>query len=205
MSKYIPTKHDDPEVKKQSIAVKYRKEQELTAQEAIKNCPTKACAVELYAGTGGLTSIYKNEFKKVVTNDLNKNVDTMFHLKASDFIEVVLPSINKIDLIDFDCYGSPALEIQTYFKVRGKKDAPFVLRFSDGFGLFLKRNKNEDAIRKRYLVEGYLPMERVWDRHAELIDYLLHKLAGQNGMRAIKLTSVVTKHKNYVLGTYLFQ
>ncbi len=211
----IPTKFDDKEVKTQMIALKYRKEQEYTALEAIKACPNHSCALELYAGTGGLTRIYEQVFDTIITNDLNKAADTIFHKKAIDFLrevkEVILPVlgqnnkvIEKYDLIDFDCYGCPALEIQEYFKVRRNKDAPFVLRFSDGLGLWMKRNKKEEVIRKRYLIEGELPMFRVWDRHADLIDFFLKKIASQYGMQAEKICSVVTKHKNYVLGAYKF-
>lgn len=201
-----PTKFNDPEVKKQMTATKYRKEQEQTAIEAIINCPTRNIAVELYAGTGGLTREYKKSFKIIYTNDLNKNADTNYHMKAIDFIRNHLVVLSdKIDLIDFDCYGCPAMEIQEYFKVRGNQDAPFTLRFSDGLGLYLKRNKNEKTVRDRYLIEGPLDMTKIWLRHPDLIDYFLKKIAGMYGMEAIKLISVQTKFKNYVLGAYHFK
>lgn len=204
MLKSTPTKHNDPEVKKQSIAVKYRAEQEYTALEAIKASPNRLCAVELYAGTGGLTAIYEYAGFNVITNDKNMFVMTRYHFDAKKFINIVLSTVDKIDLIDFDCYGCPALEIQEYFKVRGSKDTPFVLRFSDGLGLWMKRSKNEEVIRKRYLIEGPIVMERVWDRHADMIDYFMKKIAGQYGMTAEKIRSVITKHKNYCLGAYKF-
>jgi len=203
------TNWNDPKVKELMVASKYRKEQELTTNEAIKACDNKNLAVELYAGTGGLTEIYGKEFDEVVTNDINKNANTFYHMKAMKFIEDILSLesdniIGKINLIDFDCYGCPALEIQKFFEVRHNVDAPFVLRFSDGLGLWMKRNKKEDVIRKRYLIEGPIVMERIWDRHSELIDYFMKKIAGQYGMKAEKIISVVTKHKNYVLGCYKF-
>lgn len=202
----IPTKWDDKEVKKQSIALKYRLEQEHTSAEAILACPTKAYAVELYAGTGGLTKIYKKFFVSVITNDANKNVDTMYHEKAMWLIKSLLARTKhrKIDLIDFDCYGCPALEIQEYFKVRGDIDAPLVLRFSDGLGLYMKRNKKEDVVRKRYLIEGPIVMDKIWKRHPELIDYFFKKIAGMYGMKAEKICSMQTKYLNYTLGAYRF-
>lgn len=198
------TSWNDPAVKKLSVATKYRAEQELTAKAAIEACSNKAYAVELYAGTGGLTELYKKAGFLVLTNDLNKGTKTAYHMKAVDFIDEVNHISSKIDLIDFDCYGCPALEIQKYFKVRGSKDAPFVLRFSDGLGLWMKRNKKEEVIRKRYLIEGPIVMHRIWDRHADMIDYFFKKIANQYGMKAEKICSVITKHKNYCLGAYKF-
>lgn len=200
-------KFDDPIVKKEMIAVRYRVEQELTANEAIKNCNQTNLVLELYAGTGGLTNLYSKYFKNIITNDLNKDSDAKHHYSAMKFLEninEILPSLTKIDLIDFDCYGCPALEIQKYFEKRGKLDVPFVLRFSDGLGLFLKRNKNENVIRKRYLIEGVIPMERVWLRHPQLIDYFMQTMASRYGMKATKIISVQTKFKNYTLGAYKF-
>ncbi len=205
---HTPIKWDDPIVKAESIATRYRKEQELTANEAINSCPAKSYAVELYAGTGGLTEIYKKYFDTVVTNDLNKNVDTQYHLTyhltAEKFIEQVLTTTKRIDLIDFDCYGCPTLAIQEFFKLRKNYDAPFVLRFSDGLGLYMKRSKNQDVIRKRYLIEGEVVMDKIWLRHIELIDFFMKTIAGRYGMEAEKIISVQTKFKNYVLDAYKF-
>ena len=204
---YIPTKFNDPNVKVQMTALKYRKEQELTCIEAIKNCLGREHVLELYAGTGGLTEIYKKNFTIVTTNDVNKNANTDFHNTAMNFIKLFLKKENnfpKLDLIDFDCYGSPALEIQEYFKQRRDFDAPFVLRFSDGLGLWMKRNKNQEVVKKRYLIDGELDMTKIWLRHPELIDAFLKRIAGLYGMQADKIISVQTKFKNYVLGAYKF-
>jgi hypothetical protein len=201
----IPTKFNDPAVKTQMVAVKYRAEQELTAMKAIEACPEQSYAVELYAGTGGLTSIYQQYFPNILTNDLNKDAETDYHMKAMDLIKEVIKDIpRKIDLIDFDCYGCPALEIQEYFKVRGGKDAPFVLRFSDGLGLWMKRNKKQGVIQKRYLIDGDIDMTKIWLEHPLLIDDFMHRIAELYGMRAEKIVSVVTKFKNYTLGAYKF-
>ena len=94
--------------------------------------------------------------------------------------------------------------IAEFFKVRKNKDVPLVLRFSDGLGLFLKRNRNEDVVRKRYLIEGPIVMDKIWLRSPELIDYFMKKVAGMYGMRAQKICAVQTKYRNYVLGAYYF-
>lgn len=200
----IPTKYDDPKVKAEMVAVKYRIEQELTCMSAIEACPKRSCAVELYAGTGGLTSIYKQNFETVITNDLNKDAKTDYHMTAMKFIQEVLTTNKRIDLIDFDCYGCPMLEVQEYFKMRKNYDAPFVLRFSDGLGLWMKRNKKQNVIQKRYLVDENIEMTKIWLRQPELIDDFFKKIASQYGMKAEKIISVVTKFKNYTLGAYKF-
>lgn len=200
----LPKKYNDPEVKKQSVAVKYRAEQELTAHAAIEACITKNYALELYAGTGGLTKIYRKHFIKVDSNDINPLTNTKYHLDAMKFIKGKIINFSRIDLIDFDCYGCPALVIQEYFKVKGNFDAPFVIRFSDGLGLYLKRNKNEKVLRDRYLIEGPIVWDRIWLRHPELIDYFFKKIAGQYGMQAEKICAVQTKYLNYTLGVYRF-
>lgn len=206
----IPTNWSDPRVKAESVAVKYRKEQELTCSEAILACPTRNLAVELYAGTGGLTKIYADNFDTIITNDLNPNSIATYKLTAMRFIEIVLPAIiQKIDLVDFDCYGSPCEEIKEYFKVRKNYDAPFVMRFSDGKGLWMKRfmKRNEQGkeyIRKCYLIEGEVVLEKIWDRHDQLIDFFLKTLASRYGMKAEKIITVQTKFKSYILGAYKF-
>lgn len=201
-----PIKFDDIEVKKQMIATRYRFEQELTAMQGIKNCIDKNLAVELYAGTGGLTNIYKDSFKTVLTNDLNKDSSAQYHLTAMNFIKTILLELaQKIDLVDFDCYGCPAFEISEFFKIRGNFDAPFVLRFFDGLGLWMKRNKKQEVVKKRYLIQGNLDMNKIWLRHPVLIDTFLKKIAEQYGMKAERIISVQTKFKNYVLGVYKFE
>lgn len=203
---------DSPEVKAMMLATRYRREQESTAIAAIKACPNKARSLELYAGTGGLTEIYRTYFTNVLTNDINKEAKTDTHLSALDFIERYLPSevySEKLDLIDFDCYGSPCKEIQKYFDIRGNFDAPFVLRFSDGKGLWMKRfmPRNEtgkEEIRKAYLIENEVVLDKIWRRHPELIDYFMHKLAGKHGMVAKRICMVQTKYLTYTLGAYLF-
>lgn len=203
---YSPTSYNSPEIKEKMVAVKYRAEQELTAKAAIQACPTRVYAIELYAGTGGLTSLYKQYFKKVETNDINTKAKTDWHLPAMKFIDQVLSVRGQIDLVDFDCYGCPALEIQEFFKKGNPQfvSCPFVLRFSDGLGLWMKRNKNSEVIRKRYLIEGDIDMTKIWLRHPELIDMFLKKLGAQYGLKVEKLISIQTKYKNYTLGAYRF-
>jgi hypothetical protein len=201
-------KFNDPKVKSEMIAEKYRKEQNQTALEAVENCLNKNLVVELYAGTGGLTSVYKEFFKEIITNDINIKSSAKWHYPANLFIEKVLSGLllgRKIDLVDFDAYGSPALEIQKFFELRRNVDCPLVLRFSDGLGLWMKRNRNQEVLKKRYLVERDIDMNHVWLRHPELIDSFFQEIGRIYKMKVTKIISIQTKFKNYTLGAYLFK
>lgn len=192
---------DYTSVKKAMVAERYRAEQTHTRLQGIEKCNRYNLAVECYAGTGGLTKIYKQYFNNVVNNDLNPQSVANHNMKAMDFIKEEVASIDqKIDMIDFDCYGCPAFEIHEFFK-NARRHAPFVLALSDGLGMYMKRNSNKDAIRKRYFVDNP-DMDRIWDRHAELIDNMMKTLAVDIGLKSTQICSVQTKSKNYILAAY---
>lgn len=197
---------DYSDIKKDMVAVRYRAEQNATRLTGIAACHfagLTSLAVECYAGTGGLTAIYKQSFDTVINNDLNPESVALYNFKAIDFIKQIVAKLDKkIDMIDFDCYGSPAFEIQEFFK-DAKRHAPFVLALSDGFGMNLKYSKKEIPIRSRYLIEGELNTSRIWERHDQLIDNLISVLSKSNGLQSSRLCSVQTKSKNYVLGAYV--
>ena len=195
---------DYSDIKKNMVAVRYRAEQNQTRLAGIAACENKNLAVECYAGSGGLTDVYKQHFKYIINNDLNPDSVAMHNFKAIDFIKRVVADLDrKIDMIDFDCYGSPAFEIQEFFK-DAKRHAPFVLALSDGFGMNLKYSKKEIPIRSRYLIEGPLDTHKIWLRHDELIHNLLITLAKSQDLNCSKICSVQTKSKNYVLAAYVF-
>ncbi len=199
---------DYSDIKKDMVAVRYRTEQNQTRETGIAACKfagLNGLAVECYAGSGGLTDVYKRSFNEVINNDLNPESVAIHNYKAIDFIKQIVAKLDKkIDMIDFDCYGCPAFEIQEFFK-DAKRHAPFVLALSDGFGMNLKYSKKEPPIRSRYLIEGPLDTNRIWDRHADLIDNLLTTLSNQNNLISTKLCSIQTKSKNYILAAYVIQ
>ena len=196
---------DYSDIKKDMVAVRYRAEQNETRMAGISAAKFKGItglAVECYAGSGGLTSLYQQYFTEVVNNDLNPNSVAQYNFKAIDFVKNIVSKLDKIDMIDFDCYGSPAFEIQEFFK-DAKRHAPFVLALSDGFGMNLKYSKKEIPIRSRYLIEGELDTHKIWLRHGDLIDNLLDTLSKSVGLQSDKLCSVQTKSKNYILAAYV--
>ena len=197
---------DYSDIKKDMVAVRYRTEQNATRLTGIATCifaGLNGLAVECYAGSGGLTEVYKQHFKEVINNDLNPESVAIHNYKAIDFVKEVVAKLDKkIDMIDFDCYGSPAFEIQEFFK-DAKRHAPFVVALSDGFGLNLKFSKKEIPIRSRYLLEGSIDTNQIWLRHDSLIDNLISTLSKSQGLTATRLCSVQTKSKNYVLAAYV--
>src|ERR1700722_4308422 len=99
---------DYTEVKKDMVAVRYRTEQNETRLAGIAACKLAGLnnrVVECYAGSGGLTEVYKQNFKEVINNDLNPDSVAKYNYKAIDFIKKIVTGLDKIDMIDFDCYG----------------------------------------------------------------------------------------------------
>jgi len=198
-------KFDDPQVKEQMVAVKYRPEQDLTRLAGINMCEKKNLVLELYAGMGGSTKLFKETFKQVISNDINLQSPAEYHMSADKFLRLELVKLPKIDLIDFDAYGCPSEEIKLYFSTRKSLDLPLVVTVSDGLGIWMKRSKNIKRLRERYLLGDYKFDERhPWREHKGLINCFMTSLARIYDMNLTELVTVQTKHKNYVLGAWLF-
>lgn len=194
---------DYTDIKSQMIAERYRSEQNSTRLAGIAACKEHNLAVECYAGSGGLTEVYKKHFKSVINNDINQKSVAIHCMKAMEFITDVVAQLDqKVDLFDADCYGCPALEIQEFFKF-ADQHVPFVLCLSDGLGLWLKRCKREKTLRDRYLIEGTIDWHRIWDRHQQLVCEFIARLSDKHGLKSEEICSVQTKGKSYVLASYL--
>lgn len=164
-------------------------------------------ALELYSGSGGLTKIYEQNFKSVITNDINENSVAQYKMPALNFIRQILSKIDyKIDLVDFDCYGSPNAEIKEFFELRKDKDMPLVLTLSDGLGLWMKRTKKIELIRQKYLLTNDFKFDEghPWRDHQIILDEFMLNIAAKYGLRVQKIISVQTKFKNYTLGSWKF-
>lgn len=204
MSYQLP---DYSEAKKNMVAERYRPEQDLTRGIAAKKCVELGItnrAVELYSGLGGETRIYKPIFKEVITNDLNKEAPSMYHMDAEKFVREVVVDLDKIDLIDFDAYGCPSEAIKLFFSLRGGKDAPIVVTVSDGLGVWMKRKRDPERIRQRYLLGKTAFDERhPWREHMSFLTIMMGMIAQMYNMRMFELANV--QAGNYVLGTWLFE
>jgi len=198
---------DYTKIKRRMVAEKYRREIELSREMGISNCTNTDTVLELFAGTGGLTKIYRGRFNEVITSDINKMSIAEYKLPALTFINTVLPSTKrKIDMVDFDCYGCPTETIKRFFEVRKNRDAPFVLTLSDGLGLWMKMTRKLDRIRERYLLtEDFKFDERhPWREHPRIITEFLTNLGRQYSMNVRVLFVTQLKFKNYTVGSWKF-
>lgn len=198
---------DYSEAKDKMVAVRYRNEQDVTRLAGIDACEKKDLVVELYAGNGGSTKLFQNAgFKQIVSNDINPESVATFTMSADKFIGTELPNLPKIDLIDFDAYGCPSEEIKKYFSLRQRQDLPLVVTVSDGLGIWMKRSKNTDRLRQRYLLEDMQFDERhPWREHPILLDRFMHNIGKLYMMDVTTLVMMQTKFKNYTLGAWLFK
>ena len=163
---------------------------------ASKAALRKVTAVELFAGTGGLTSIYERHFEQVITNDINP--------EAMYFIDQVIPILGKIDLVDFDCYGCPAYEVHKFFDLVEHKMCPIVIGISDGMGQRLKRIRDEDGIIRRYLVEpDQFDLRYSWRVHPRLLDNLMKVTAEKHRMQCKTVSIFQSTNMNASFGVWL--
>lgn len=187
------------------LADRYRKEQDFIRNKAIQKCERKNLAIETNTGVGNLTKLYKQNFQRVITNDLNPKSVAENNLDSLDFIRRVVNNIpDKIDLIDLDFYGCPVPEVKELFR-RFNNDVPVVLCISDGLGLWMKRSKKIEKIHERFLTEDFegFDSRHPWRQHIQLWNHLLTKLCQQYGLKFETIEVMQTKGKNYVLGSYL--
>lgn len=201
---------DYSEVHEKMVATRYRLQEDETRLAAIAACPKKDTVLELYSGVGGTTRLYKEAFDKIVTNDINPSSIATHKMSALKFIRTLLPIMaDKIDLVDFDCYGSPSEEIKAFFEERDSQDVPIVVAFADGLGLWLKRCKKDERtarVRRRYLLPSDFQFDEShpWREHDRIIEEFMKQIAKKYGMKCKKISTIQTPHKNYVIGSYLF-
>lgn len=205
---YLP---DYTEVKDEMIAQRYRIQEDEIRESAINNCDKKGIVLELYAGIGGNTELYRlADFKTIITNDINPKSIATHIMPAMKFIKTLAPIIpEKIDLIDFDCYGCPSEEIKAFFEERDLQDCPLVLVVADGLGLWMKRAKKDDRIariRKRYLLPDsfHFNEEYPWRSHIVIENQFMYMLAKKYEMNCQPIKVMQMPFKNYVIGAYQF-
>lgn len=195
------------------LADRYRKEQDFIRGEGIKRCEFKNLAIETNAGLGNLTKLYKANFAKVITNDINPKSIAEHNMDSLDFIRQIVNNLpDKIDLIDFDAYRCPTEEVKEYFN-RIRNDVPVVICISDGLGLWMKRRKDIEKIKKHYVLDDNLTFfhrnglqldeRHPWRQHIDLWENLLTVLCNINELKLNPIRVQQTKGQNYLLGSYL--
>jgi len=196
---------------------RYRDERVKVREAAIKACKDKNVALELYSGNGDMSNIYSNSgFNLVVTVDKDKNSEAQFKIPAMNYLdrlEIAIElgaekDLHKIDLVDFDAYGNPNLEVQRFFEIVKDKMAPIVVVITDGLGLKMKRSRDMKLLRQRFLISGeeaYIDYRYSWKFHPELTRFFMKTVAKKYKMTATELCLLQGKGKNFVFSSWLLQ
>lgn len=129
---------------------------------------SKGTVLELYAGKGGLTKeVYAKKANKVVMVDKNakllKKADKL--LKGKVKREIILADnkawlknemgqeqLNGLKLVDFDAFGSPAVQVKTFFDNYEVKK-PLLVALTDGSAIYLGYCQNAKG--RRWLKQHY--------------------------------------------------
>lgn len=184
----------------------YRQEGIQLRYETIKNSPLRNTAVECYAGWGTFTELYKKYFNIIVTNDINNESTAIYNLRDDKFIVEVLKNYpEKIDLVDFDAWGSPSKIIELFFSECSLRNIPFSLIMVDGLGRWMKLNSNIERIKERYHLDDEFEFNKrkPWFDHPRMIDYFIHYLSKINGLSCETITTRQYKRKNYSVGSWI--
>lgn len=171
--------------------------------------------LELYGAGGILGQLYKKEFPeaKFVKVDYQKEVNKeiindpnveFFLMDNNKFVDKYLEQIEPFDIVDFDAYGSPNYLIKKFFEKRNfKRD--FIVNFTDGLGLYMKRNKNVKYEERFLMREDEVPdLRHPWRHHLELSDTFLHRIGEQYQFNVKQLELLQGKSLNFTFGSYLF-
>jgi len=115
--------------------------------ELLRKLKKPGAFLELFAGKGFLSQIYADYASQLFLVDENmhylqqaeKRVQgrvsyRLFCKNNLDFIREDLPSINDLCFVDFDAFGSPAKQIQSFFRTFVIKK-PLLVAVTDGLGL----------------------------------------------------------------------
>jgi hypothetical protein len=166
-------------------------------------------ALDLFSGDGQLAMWYRRRFERVVTNDVDIEKESSYHLHADEFIKSHLDEFMGFDFVDFDDEGTPALEIQELFShVSGRKENAFILALTDGNGMNLKFRGRLD-FGKTYLVGGDSGLRqatrRDYDEFEQTVSSFVARCARGAGFKPGMLSSYRGRGGNVVYQTWLIE
>lgn len=163
----------------------------------IKN---KKCIIELYAGHGILSKLYKDIFENVVTNDKNI-INCDYNLPAIDFINKHINDY-EIDCIDFDDEGMPQKEIQLFFeKYNFKKE--IIVFITDG-GIINAKIKGKINFKEYYLIDK-CPYESYYKNYEQMNIDLINLLCSNKNLKSILLFSIIKRGTNCIYQGFYIQ
>ena len=169
---------------------------------SINSLNSKGLALDLMAGDGSMSNLYRPIFSKVITVDSDKRAPVDYNMKAEDFLKAFLPTIGKTDLVDIDAYGNPNSIIEDFFKYAPEGSPPFALVYGDGSGLAMKRNPRIYWA-KKYLYEyPPLPVHRYLTAMSE---HFIQAISKSRGWVAEPLYLKLMPRKNYLIGAFMIK
>lgn len=165
--------------------------------------------LELAVGYGGMTQVYKDcGFSSFIGVDILSECKPNFCKKAGDFIDQdfqFISPVNKIDVFDFDFFGSPAFEIQKLFSKDLKKHTPFGVAITDGLGLALKRSWKKLRLEERYFVSPFdVNYRYAWREHPKMVNIFLRALGEKFGFNTEVTSLLQGKAKNFTFASCIF-
>lgn len=104
--------------------------------------------IDAYAGNKS----YWKRFERldVITNDINVNFNTNFHMTAEKFISFLGEFGIRADIVDLDAFGSPWKEFEESIKIAKKG---LIMTFGDK--IYSQFNDSKEFSEKRYGVSDY--------------------------------------------------
>ena len=176
--------------------------------EAVRSCHATGTALELFAGKGILTYWYRRIFDRVITVDRQAYPGIDHAMTAEDYLAFVMDLEQPLDLVDFDDEGCPSPAIQQFFAAIAAKRWPeFVLSFTDGLGLRIKRRPpiNLAASYKwgaDTLVKGTRELYALWP---SLVEHHITVVAAEAGYAAQRINLARGSGNNVVYASYLIR
>jgi tRNA G26 N,N-dimethylase Trm1 len=158
--------------------------------------------VEFYSGVNAMKEIHLTNFHESITNDLDKTAPSDYHMDAMKFATYILPTLGKVDLLDFDAYGNPNQVVAKAFETIDRSSLPFAVVITDGLGLSLKMSPKID-LTKYYLLDSEAKFDRrhPWKHMTYLSGTFLQKLAAQHGWQADITLALRSSNQNFVFIT----
>ena len=148
-------------------------------RQAIAATPRHELVLELMAGLGAMTEIYREAgFRRIVRVDSDSSWDDLDVVKtAVRFIREDLDRYLDVDLVDIDDEGCPGVEVQALLERLAElgRSRPFTLVLTDGMALKLKFR------------DGAVDLDKFWllGRSSRPSDYDRYERIHADGVRRV--------------------
>jgi len=182
-------------------------------QDAVQHLSKHGTIVDLFAGEGIVSEIYKPHAERLILVDddkrklgsakrrLQNGSVEYFNMDNFKFMEEILPSIRNLTLVDFDPYGSVGKHLQAFFNAYPVKHQ-FILCLTDGATKDIRGIMQDDAWREHYLSDRKEVGKYDWP---DLIEALLRKLGSTHGFEIRQINGGWNSDYGAWYASYLIQ